>query len=871
MKINLSLSLLGAMIVIMLAGVFPDIFQQWEWRTVDLRFGVRGLIPTDNNLVLIDADDASAAVYGQWPWKRSIHAKMIDFLKTEGARTTAYDILFAQPADGAEDAQLVESVKNAGNVVFPVATESSGIVEHGLPVANESIQPFPALQDASAMTGHIAANRDADGVIRRVPLIIRHKGKLLPALGLQAVMAYLGVSNFEIKSGHILLKQAGKTGDIDIPVDGKGQMLINFAGRWQETFKHASFAQVLSASEGTPGEDLSGKLVLVSNTMSGHDIKPIPFERDYPGGGIHANVINTILTRNFLKETHTSTNHSLVLLLCLLTALIFTRRNYFLQTGAVFLLVAVYMFIGVWLFKKGFVIPLLAPGLSVILTALIISIYRASIEKESSTALLQEKSRVESSLLSISKDLAGREAELVKIQALLASMNANLVQDRERGEQQEGKIADLQEKLRSLLGDKEKLLAQRAELENKVLDLRVHISFDPASSADQNASECGRHGIISRNQAVFEVFRVLKQVAGTTSPVLILGESGTGKELFAKAVHVIGGRKGAFVPINMGAIAETLIESELFGHEKGAFTGAFKSSKGKFLEADGGTLFLDEIGEMKSDMQVKLLRVLQEKEVQPVGGRAVKVDVRIVAATNKDLGKEIRSGNFREDLFYRLNTITLKLPPLRDRKEDIEILALHFMEKYRTEYGKEIQGVSDKAMSKLMEHNWPGNIRELENVIQRGVTLAAGDLIQEKDLGLQSKQPEAPNVKPAALCEGDSLLLNALRANQFEINKTAAQLNMSRNTVSSRFKGICFDLLVLHQQDRNKVAEAICDGGEGQKLVLQRIAEYHDNLIKSGFATEEEAVADALKRSKNVPLQYHSAIEKLTRIGFKNA
>lgn len=883
MKKLLPLSLLGALITILLAYAFPDLFQQWEWKTLDMRFQLRGQIETDPNIVLVDADDASAKRFGRWPWGRNVHADMMKFLRAEGAQTIVYDVLFDQPDNSDEDRQLADAV--ADDLVLPiavsltekpsVAAEPDSVIKNMVPdtphagkflSVEDSIFPFPDLALKAQFTGHIAANRDMDGVVRRVPLLVRYKGKLMPALGFQAVLNYLGVSHIEITASHILLKMA--TGDINIPVDARGQMLINYAGRWQETFKHASFADVLSAGEGSAGEDLAGKLVLVSNTLSGHDIKPVPFERDYPGSGIHANIVNTILTGQFLKQTHTSTDHTLVLLLCLATSLIFTRRNYILQTGLVFLLATVYIASVIWIFRVGIVLPVVTSMLSIFLTALIISIYRASVEKGSSELLLEEKSRVEDSLQSISKDLARREAELVKIQNLLRDMQAGMEQDREQGKQQSEKIKELQERLHGLAEDKGKLIAQRTELENKVLDLRVHISFEPGENS--KAEECDHYGIISRNQAVFEVFRILKQVAGTTSPVLILGESGTGKELFARAAHVMSGRKGAFVPINMGAIAEALVESELFGHEKGAFTGAFKSTKGKFLEADGGTLFLDEIGEMRSDMQVKLLRVLQEKEVQPVGGRAFKVDVRIVAATNKNLESEIHAKTFREDLFYRLNTITIKLPPLRDRKEDINALAPYFIEKYSKEYGKTIEGISDKAMKKLMEYEWPGNIRELENVIQRGVTLATGALIQEKDLGLESKVT-GQIIRSDNLDEGDTLLLNALRANRFEINKTASQLNMSRNTVSSRFKGISFDLLVQYQQDREKVAAEISGDGADQKLVLQRVAEYHENLIKTAkaFATEEDAVDDALKRAKNVPLQYHSAIETLTRVCFK--
>jgi transcriptional regulator with PAS, ATPase and Fis domain len=327
-------------------------------------------------------------------------------------------------------------------------------------------------------------------------------------------------------------------------------------------------------------------------------------------------------------------------------------------------------------------------------------------------------------------------------------------------------------------------------------------------------------------------------------------------------------RKGEFVPVNMGAIPEALYESELFGHMKGAFTGAVTDKKGKFAQANEGTIFLDEIGEIRQDLQVKLLRVLQEKEVQPVGGTAFKVDIRVVAATNKDLQNEMEKGEFRQDLFYRLNTVTLKLPRLKDRREDIEILVDHLIKKYRTEYGKEIQGISDKAMRVILSHDWPGNIRELENIIQRGITFATGELIQEKDLGMDQGKTTG-EVKELLLKpsreEGDELLLNALRENNFEINQTAARLKMHRNTVTARFKGICFDMLVRHGMD--SAVKEIAEIPSHHVNVEQMLNEYWKNLINTAeeFETETEAVKAALKRNKNVPAQHHGAIEELVR------
>ena len=258
----------------------------------------------------------------------------------------------------------------------------------------------------------------------------------------------------------------------------------------------------------------------------------------------------------------------------------------------------------------------------------------------------------------------------------------------------------------------------------------------------------GRFGLVGQSTEITNIFAIIEKVADTPSTVLITGESGTGKELVAKALHEHSGRKGGpFIKINCAAIPKTLMESELFGYEKGAFTGATSSKPGRFELADGGTLFLDEIGEIPVEMQVKLLRAIQESEFERVGGiKTIKVDVRLVTATNRDLELETQRGNFREDLFYRLNVVPLLIPPLRKRTGDIPLLVAHIVKKFNERLKKSITGISDDALAALEAHNWPGNIRELENVLERTILFTKGDRIERADLQLGS----APDV-PAAI------------------------------------------------------------------------------------------------------------------------
>jgi len=241
--------------------------------------------------------------------------------------------------------------------------------------------------------------------------------------------------------------------------------------------------------------------------------------------------------------------------------------------------------------------------------------------------------------------------------------------------------------------------------------------------------------IIGKSARMQEIFSIVQRIAKTMSTVLISGESGTGKELIARAIHYNSGRRGKFVSINCGALPETLLESELFGHERGAFTGAIREKRGLFQEADRGTIFLDEIGETSTAMQIKLLRVLQDRIVRKVGSNVeTQVDVRVIAATNADLNESIKSGRFREDLFYRINVIPIALPPLRQRREDIPILVDHFIAKYSKNMGVPQKRISADAMRALDRYAWPGNVRELENVIERMIALEASEVLTTKSL-----------------------------------------------------------------------------------------------------------------------------------------
>jgi two-component system, NtrC family, response regulator len=294
-------------------------------------------------------------------------------------------------------------------------------------------------------------------------------------------------------------------------------------------------------------------------------------------------------------------------------------------------------------------------------------------------------------------------------------------------------------------------------------------------------------GMLGTCTKMQEVFTVIRKVATTDAPVLIMGESGTGKELVARAMHRLSVRQAEpFIVINCGAIPENLLESELFGHEKGAFTGAHIQRKGRFEMAEGGTLFLDEIGELPLALQVKLLRFLQERVVERVGGREqIEVDTRVIAATNRDLKEAMKEGSFREDLYFRLGVIRMSLPPLRGREGDVILLAKAFLERYADENRKKIKGFTDQAMDAVEQYAWPGNVRELENRIKRAVIMAEGAKITPADLEMEAPRAryEGMALKEAREALEKELLAKAIARNSGNLTKAATELGISRPTL----------------------------------------------------------------------------------------
>lgn len=353
----------------------------------------------------------------------------------------------------------------------------------------------------------------------------------------------------------------------------------------------------------------------------------------------------------------------------------------------------------------------------------------------------------------------------------------------------------------------ELLLRLKKAVENYRLSISLRIGMNRRNAQGE---------LVGESPKMKEILRLLEKAAPSQATILLSGESGTGKEVAARLVHNLSKREGPFVPINMGALPEHLLESELFGYEKGAFTGADLRKQGLFESAQGGTLFLDEIAELPLHLQVKLLRVLQERKVQRLGSlKGTPIDVRIVAATNRNLEEEVRLGRFREDLYYRINVIRVRLPPLRERSEDIPVLAGAFLARFASDMGRKIEGISKEAMDLLVHHDFPGNVRELENAIERACILTDTSILQPRDFefiagkfAAESRKPSGDSV-PEKVDKGDikpsgngrktldemekEAIAAALAGNAYHREKTARELGITRRTLLNKIKDYGLD------------------------------------------------------------------------------
>lgn len=439
------------------------------------------------------------------------------------------------------------------------------------------------------------------------------------------------------------------------------------------------------------------------------------------------------------------------------------------------------------------------------------------------------------------------EAELRRVMVEKAQVDRHSLQLQDQLDHEVEARANRERELRRVKEDLERTKETLAELSAKRTDILSSGTNRTALSVDERKrlQDLCKDDIVTSDPGVLHCVKDLEKVARSMVKIMFLGEPGTGKERFANVAHKLSERKrGPFVPVNMAAIPQDLFESQLFGHKKGAFSGAIADHDGYFIQADTGTLFLDEIGDLNLALQAKLLRVLQDGVVTRLGEKnAITVDVRVVSATNKDLSKEIAEGRFRQDLYDRLCGIEMRLPPLRERMGDVPALAELFINRAANANGKQPRRLSNGARTRLQAWTWPGNIRELEKCLERAVVLAEGTEITERDLGLGQASGEPAVMPPATVAPpmnvntndlvlepNEARLLTALRQHSFLIGSAADKLDWSRDTVTEWLKGLCFKALVHHEFDMDNAAASLAGESGLTKLVLKKLNEYVDGL-----------------------------------------
>jgi transcriptional regulator with GAF, ATPase, and Fis domain len=821
-----------------------------------LHYWVRGTQPADSTITLVYIDDESLRSLG-WPVKRSFHALMLNVLNDLGARAIGVEVVFEdERVEYPEYDDLLETVaRTAGNVVLPcyfdVVEDSraagrdsgnapAGPNELGIPFVGVGPHfPFPRLREAVAAVGHVHYTDDGD-----VPLVIQSDRARTPAFGL-ALLQVFSAGNVRDAGEASVINDAKKQSEINAP---DGVVTLNHPGDL-DAYRRYPFIEVLRAYDAmrlgggslVPLSSFKDKIVLVCVVAEGRSrFVDTAVGSRLPSVALHAAFIDNALRDRFLTRIQDWIVFALSILFAGASALavVAVRRPYgvLIPFGGI----AVIFVLSVFLFVEASVVLPVLPFLLVGVVSIVAgSVFHRRSEREKVKKLETEKKE-------ILAQLGDREAKVSLLEEELAAQEAT--RTRERTEELLGEIQGYRTEIRAL--------SARAE------DMEPFGEDDDQSTGHLEEFE----GIIYADAGSMRgVVGFIQKIAGSDAPVLILGESGTGKELVARAMHRRSGRaKGPFIAVNCGALTESLLESELFGHEKGAFTGAVKERMGRFELAHDGTVFLDEIGEISENFQVKLLRVLQEGELERVGStQTMKVNVRVIAATNKILKEEVRAGNFREDLYYRLNVLSVALPPLRERAEDIPVLLQHFL----SVHGGGLQ-LSRSVAETLTRYSWPGNIRELQSTITRAVLLAKAE--GRSLISLNNLPDDVVSAGGHAVPLEEQVLehLQAKGFSRSSVSETAEELGgLNRGTVAEYFRGESLRTFTEHHFDVDEAVRALSGSADPNvnARVRKKLLEYLSNLVEAvdRARTWEECRPALRPKTKNLPQRYHTFCERV--------
>lgn len=796
--------------VVLLTAVFAFLFYSETVErkinnfSFDLFKSVLGEETPDTNIVLIKISENDISQIGPWPLKRSYYALLINKLTELGAAKIGLEIILSDRfvTLSVYDQLLDNEIKRSGKVVLSSVGFGS---DKKNKTRIDSLQySAPLKRNLNIKSGHLNFYENF-GI--EIPLIL--KTDEIVERSFSAVLA-----DAEIK-------------------DNEEFLTINFVSN-ADKFKQYELLEFFNEANNNPDFHLNikNKIIIIGVTepIIAQKIKT-NFNHELPGLFLHAYSVDNFLQNRFIDKSSAGFSKLLFLILFYLLNIIFNKKE----------------------IKK---VMFFIIGIFFVLTAVSILLLNYNIVFAYSFYILPAASL----LISNSILYYFENKELLKGKISEAEVLKNLLEAKENKLYQLEKELNLQN-----TSDSENLIEKIKSLQNDIKRLSIK-EEDNIKLEEELKEQNNFEGIVYASKTMAAVVSTIKKAAPEEATVLILGESGTGKELVAKALHNLSKRNNnKFVAVNCSALSENLLESELFGSVKGAFTGAVSDKIGRFEYADKGTIFLDEIAETSDNFQAKLLRVIQNREFEKVGSTVTqKVDVRIIAATNKNLIDSVKEKTFREDLYYRLNVIKIELPPLRERKEDIEPISLFFINKEEKEFS-----ISKAAMDALINNNWKGNIRELESVIKRAVIFARSSnrkLIQLQDL------PE--EIASASTMSFDEIVLESLRDKQFShssIMETAKELEVSRTLISENFRGILMRAFVNFEFDIDKAAEKTA-GNEDNDMVERaksKLDKYLINIFtdinKLNENDFEKVKVKLNSKYKNLPQKFHFYLDEIIK------
>jgi transcriptional regulator with PAS, ATPase and Fis domain len=879
---------LGATFMLLPLLLFETLgfFDGLELQILDFMQTRRGARASPANIILVTVDDQTTAALHEVP-PRKYFAQIVRALSRYGAKAFVFDFLFLDQGNREADAELAGATRELGNVVHAFQfnywddEETNGTAQESA-YAKYAIRPqnranFKFIRGDSALmpyafflenfnnAGLISVIHDPDGNVRHIPLFFKNRGSVYPALSLVALGEYLQtpLDSLRIEKNFWGYSLALETSAIKIktPINGRGQMLLNFYGGLN-TFKSYSILQIYQALQDleerkaprVPLHDFTGKIVVIGTVETGMDIHPNAFAADFPAMGLQATAISNLLNGEALRRLPWHVDAGIVLILAALAGAGLRFAGKIDKTretaygGAFFVLIMLAFNLAAYflLFKSLHLAPaMLKINTTTALFFLAVTLYEESLRVK---LLNREVQRLENDVTEklglisqLNTKISERDEQYKTVAFFVGELESILSDPAAAGaELLANPLMKMQIIKEQLKNELERRRAEKEILEAEKEKLSVQIALykgftgreQPMASAATKAEPPQRKfeevkralegykafaqktksayyfepafGMITaangsranhdaNKTKLQEIFAQIARLGPFDSTVLITGETGTGKELVANAIRRHSSRKdGPFVVLNCAAIPETLMESELFGHVKGTFTGAHADRAGAFEQADGGTIFLDEIGELKPDLQAKLLRVLQEKKVQRLGSaKTIPVDVRVIAATNRDLQKLIQREQFRNDLYFRLDVANIHLPPLRERKEEIPHLVHYFLAQFGEKHGH-CKRLTEDALMALILYDWPGNIRELQNLVEKVYVNTPGGAIRLSDLPEKIRQgyreifaseeiPLWEAIEKAAQTEMENLLVKCreiLRAGEAEAALQTGQLKL---------------------------------------------------------------------------------------------